>query len=200
MDFSETVSFPKIKKWFEDNKDNFKSLGDDIIGYKLNISRPFWFKNHNECDKIESLVFTGKSNEEIFIKMYEKCLKTLVWKGGKNDGKPVDLLDYLQPYNKVFEYMVYKLGDEYAVQQDDSVESDSDEEQDDDSENESEAKSENDEPEFNNYGDIIIEDSNKEKYEPVLIKRLIRDKLDFYGFTDSGMLDCCFYVTELGRV
>lgn len=211
MDFSGIVTFSKVKKWFEDNKDKFEKLGDDNIGCKLEINRPFWFKNHAECDKIESVVFTGNSNEEIFMKMYEKCLKTLVWKGGRNDGKSVDLLDYLQPYNKVFEDMIYKLGDEYAVRPEYTVDSDDEKEYDieeysehsveecdvEECDEEEDAKEEdNSEKEFNDYGDIIIKDSNKEKYELLLIRGLVKDKIDFYW----GVGDCCFSVTELEAV
>lgn len=194
MDFSDSVTLPKIKKWYDENKDTLEPLDDDdIVGYKLNISRPGWFEKirrfskddviERNCEKIEGMIFTGKSKEEIFIKMYEKCLQLLKWNGGRNDGKPVDLLDYLQPYNEVLNEMVYKIGKCYAIKSEYLFDSDDE-----------------DEDGYASGGANFIINDNKELSDKILIRNLIKDKLDFYGFTECGIYDCCFYVTELEKV
>lgn len=192
MDFSNLVTLPRIKKWIDDNKENFKLINNNIVGYKLNIHRPFWFTEPYKCDEIESLVFTGKSNEEILFKMYEECLNTLVWKGGKQNGKSVDLLNYLISCNEIFNDMIYKVGKEYAVQY---IEPEDDNSDDDSCGKYTDSEEDNDEE-----NSIIIKDSNKEKYERILIKGLFRDRLEFYGFSDCGMYDCCFSVEKLKAV
>ncbi|ARF12270.1 hypothetical protein Klosneuvirus_4_85 [Klosneuvirus KNV1] len=192
MDFSDTFTLSKIKKWFNDHKDKFEPVDNDIVGYKLNIDRPYWFEQHKKCDKIESKVFTGKSNEEIFIKMYETCLKELTWtKGARvNKGEPVDLLKYLRSFNEELNDkfgIVQKMGDQYIIfKVDDEIDDEIDEIDDNDSEDD------------DNCDYIVINEANKAKYEPILIKHIINDKMDFYGFGDGGC-DCCFSVTELEK-
>ena len=220
MDFSQTVTLSNVKKWFNENKDKFKPVDDNILGYKLNINRPSWFeqwKKNHAIDEIEATVFTGKNEEEIFIKMYKKCLEKLTWtKGARvNKGDPVDLLNYLQSYNDVLNDIVRKtVSGEYVVFSDidteiqndneeeydfdPEIQNDNEEEYDFDPENsvdeEDDNVSQDDNDEF-----IIINKANKEKYEPILIKHLIKDKMDFYGFNECGIYDCCFSVTALEK-
>lgn len=218
MDFSDIVTFPNINKWFQQNKDKFKQLDNDYVGYKLNINRPAWFTNSNKCHQIESLVFTGDSHEEIFMKMYEKCLNTLVWKGGRNDGNPVDLMDYWQSYGEVLNELVEEEGNHYVIkpyyafESDEEVNDSNDEISDTEysahESDEHENNSEDIDPEFNDIdpefneeeNELIIKETNKQIYEPILFKYLIQDKLDFYGFTECGIYDCCFSVTGLEKV
>jgi len=213
MDFSQTVTLAKVKKWLSDNRDRIEKTeendirtdGFGLAGFRLNINRPSWFASSRlmSADErisiIESNVYTGKSLEEVFIKIYEECLLHLTWKGGKKDGKPVDLMDYFRSYNDTLvdcvrfhhgtgKYIVYPdLKEAESREEESEVEEDSDEAGTSESDNSNEEASEE-------Y--IVIEESTREKYEPVILQWLINNKLDFYGFTGNGC-DCCFSVTEL---
>lgn len=188
IDFSRILTLENIKKWGAQRAD-LVSLDLPMMAYRFDISRPSWLKAKKGmcCEDIEAIVFTGKTHEEIFIKMYEKCLNSLVWKGGKRDGKKADLLDYFLPYTEVLTSIIRPMGDQRIIFRP--------------GENESFAgdgsESDGDDYDSSPYqGFVVINDANKEKYESLIIQYIIYDKLDFYGFTGNGC-DCCFQVTEL---
>lgn len=82
---------------FEDHIETYPNRTSPLennLGFTLEIYRPTWFKE----DIHEMPIFTGKSEEEVLIKICKYCKDNLTWK--KDDTK-VDLLNYWVPINGI---------------------------------------------------------------------------------------------------
>jgi len=91
-----------ISEWFNKNQGIFHPLDKGCIGYQLVTDEPELFEGNGRVwteeqaqkksctEELETLVFTGKTKEEIFIKMYKYCLLKVKWQNGQS----VNLIDY----------------------------------------------------------------------------------------------------------
>jgi len=170
-----------LTKWFNDSKDKFEKLEDDCRCYKLRIDRPSWFrckrfnnkKHNNESSKIDvedidNYIFIGKSEEEVFLKMYKFCLLNFKWK----DGKVVNLFDYLKPPD--LDEVIHTSDDKIKCIYQWELDEDYDQNEIDD-------------------GIILLLEAYRNKWEPLLIKYIMENKMQFY----FESIDCCFGVEQL---
>lgn len=95
FDFLKIVTPLKLGHWIQNNQDALTKVDERYIGYKLEIARPAWFHENSQKKLYQLPIFTGKTCEEIFVKMFEYCLNNLRWK----NGLAVNLCDYMQKLN-----------------------------------------------------------------------------------------------------
>jgi hypothetical protein len=144
VNFATLVTPEVLRTYINSTDKNDLDPVEPGFGYVLRMGRPFWFSKDPEPFPI----FTGTSQEEIYINMLEQCLN-LRWK----DNSPVNLNDYWIPLNQ-------RLMEDGLIKKEDGIEK------------------------FNE-----IKNS--------LCAYVLEQQLDFYGFGEAALLDCCFYVKKV---
>jgi len=88
MDFKKIFTPKKLNKWVGKQ---ILSESDDILYYRLEINRSFWFKQNYQ----NNIIFSGRTREIIFVKIFDYCYSNLKW---KDTGRKVRLYDYPRKY------------------------------------------------------------------------------------------------------
>ena len=117
MDFLAHITAAKLEHWMATHK---KKLTSAHAGYFLECARPFWLdKASRSAIENKTILYTGKTKEEIFVRMYKHCLANLKWE----DGKAADLLDYCIAFNEaILGDLITKKDDGYYITDNDGAE------------------------------------------------------------------------------
>lgn len=195
---SKILEVDNLKKWIQDNPNLLHPIDKKYIGYSLNVARPYWFDLDSRCNKISTMpIFSGTNQEEIFIKMYDWCLKNLKW----HDGKIVNICHYLKKFNEEYlsdiRFDPTNYNGNYNDSNDSNVESGDDSNpHDDSSKHDAEISDKLDNINQNEYTIDWFDEKNCYKYQNDILELFFVTKLLFYGF-DGGPYDCCFYVSPI---
>lgn len=184
---SKILEVDNLKKWVQDNPKLLHLVDKRYIGYRLNIDRPYWFDS-SSSDHIYKFIlrpiFSGTTQEEIFIKMYDWCLKNLKW----SDGRIVNMCHYIKEFNEKYLSDIgfdptYNSNDKSNDSYDSELDIDIDIESSDNLDNKDQSE----------YIIDWFDENNCYKYQNEILELFFVTRLLFYGF-DGGPYDCCFSV------